>query len=119
MKKILLACGLATCFPLVAAADNVELEKELNGLDIQTEVVGDTGTTAGPATGGTSGVQALRVTNNGDVTANCRLEPHPSEPAMTGSPETLIEAGDSATLRLEGSYSSATIRSKLVCEEES
>lgn len=119
MKKTLLACGFAACFSLPAAADNVELDKELNGLDIETEVAGDSSLEAGPATGGAGGIQALRVTNNSDVTANCRLEPHPSETAMTGSPATAIEAGESATLRLEGSYSSATIRAKLICEEDS
>ncbi|WP_150305657.1 hypothetical protein [Pseudomonas saliphila] len=119
MNKTLLACGFIACFPLIAAADNVELDKELNGLDIETEVVGDTTTEAGPAPGGAGGIQALKVTNNGDVRASCRLEPHPSETAMTGSPATAIEAGESATLRLEGSYSSATIRAKLICEDDS
>lgn len=119
MKKIMMACGFVACLPLAATANNVDIEKELNGLDIEAEISGSAGGDAGPAPGGTGGVQAMLVTNNGDVSAVCQIEPHPSETSMTGSPRVSIEPGESATMRLEGSYTSATTRARLVCEEAS
>ncbi|QIB51451.1 MULTISPECIES: hypothetical protein [Pseudomonas] len=117
MKKIAATLGLLACLPLAAFAENIELDKELNGLDIETKIVGDdTATTPGP--GGAVGTQVLQVTNNSDSTVTCQLNPGPAETAASESPMTPIKAGASAVLRLDGSYASATMRAKLICKEE-
>ncbi|SDS92030.1 MULTISPECIES: hypothetical protein [Pseudomonadaceae] len=117
MKKIATTLGLLACLPFVAFAQDIELDEELNGLDIETKIIGDsTATTPGP--GGTAGTQVLQVTNNGDSSVTCQLDPGPAETAASESPMTPIKAGASAVLRLDGSYASATMRAKLICNEE-
>lgn len=117
MKKIATTLGLLACLPLVVFAQDIELDKELNGLDIETKIIGDrTATTPGP--GAAAGTQVLQVTNNGDSTVTCQLDPGPAETAASESPVTLIKAGESAVLRLGGGYASATMRAKLICNEE-
>ena len=50
-KNMLIFCGLAICLPVTAMADGLDLDKQLNGLDIETEVVGSSGGgSAGTAT---------------------------------------------------------------------
>ena len=117
MKKIAATLGLLACMPLAAFAQDIKLDKELNGLDIETQVIGDSTATA-PGPGGTASTQVLQVTNNSDSTVTCQLDPGPAETAASESPMAPIKAGESATLRLDGSYASATTRAKLICNEE-
>ncbi|WP_150304365.1 hypothetical protein [Pseudomonas saliphila] len=117
MKKIATTLGLLACLPLAAFAQDIELDKELNGLDIETEIIGDSTATA-PGPGAAAGTQVLQVTNNSDSTVTCQLDPGPAETAASESPMASIKAGESAVLRLDGSYASATMRAKLICSEE-
>lgn len=112
MKKIMMVCGLAVCLPLAALAEDV-IDQELNGLDIGVNIIGPS-SNPGSGPGASGGVQVVMVTNHSDSVVSCRLQPGPSE-TMTEPAAVSIKPGEDASLPLEGDYSSASPRIKLVC----
>ncbi|MFC3609253.1 hypothetical protein [Stutzerimonas tarimensis] len=117
-RKILMTLALAGCLPwLASAASDMELDKELGGLDIDVETTGVAGA-AGPGPGTGAGPQVLRLTNNSDVTVTCELEPGATETLMDDSMPVSIEPGESATMRMSRGYSSATSRATLRCNPQ-
>ena len=116
-KNMLIFCGLAICLPVTAMADGLDLDKQLNGLDIETEVVGSSGGgSAGTAT--TSTTQMLQITNNADVSVTCELQPRPAEAQSDAPPPTTIEPGEQTSLAVPGKYTGAPLQAKLVCEPQ-
>ena len=57
----------------------------------------------------------MKMTNNSSSVVSCELQPGPSETVMEDSSAVSIEPGKDGSLELEGSYSSASPRVKLVC----
>lgn len=112
MKKMMIVCGLVIGLPLTVLANDM-IEQELNGLNIDVQVVGSSNG-SGPGPGNSGGPQVLKVTNNSSSVASCELQPGPSE-AMEKSAAVTIKPGKDASLPLEGSYSSASPHGKLVC----
>lgn len=114
-KKTLVLCVFATMLPLTAVADEVEVEKDFNGLDIITQVSGVSASGAGPGISG--GPQVMRVSNNSTTKVKCELKAGPAEPAGEDPAPVIIEPQKSATLRLPGNYASATFKAKLTCDK--
>jgi len=116
---MLIFYGLAICLPatVTAMADGLDLDKQLNGLDIETEVVGSSGGgSAGTATASTT--QMLKVTNNADVSVTCKLQPGPAEAQSDAPPPSTIEPGEQTSLAVPGKYTGAPLQAKLVCEPQ-
>jgi hypothetical protein len=117
-KKLLLLCGVTTCISLAAMADGVDLEKELNGLNIQVDVIGTGSDGGGTGSTASSGPQALKVSNNDKVVVSCKLQPGAAESQDTTAPAASIEPGKYATLRVPGKYTGAPLTAKLLCKPE-
>ncbi|HDZ58018.1 MAG TPA: hypothetical protein ENI17_09405 [Pseudomonas xinjiangensis] len=117
MKRLAMIVGITAILPMAAFAEEVKLTEELNGLDIEIQMIG-TGTAggAGAAGAGGGGTQVLQVINNSDKKVACRLEGGPAE-TMQDGPMAPIEAGKTAVMRIEGDAASVVTRAKLICEE--
>lgn len=112
------SCALVACLPLAAlAADSNELtlDKQFNGLNIDAQLVGSSDT-GGQGAG--SGVQALKVTNNDSVVVVCQLQPGPAESTDSASPPTSLEPGKSGTLRVDGKYTGTPLKATLACRKK-
>lgn len=115
MKKMMMVCGLVIGLPLTALAEDT-IEKELNGLNIDVQVVG--ASSGGPGPSASDGPQILKVTNNSSSMVSCELQPEPSETMMEDLAAVSIEPGKDTIFELKGSYSSASPKVKLVCTPE-
>ncbi|MBA1201797.1 hypothetical protein G7009_08490 [Pseudomonas capeferrum] len=107
-------CVFAAFLPLSAGAAEVEMEKNFNGLDITTQIAGDN--SSGPGSS-MSGLQVMKVTNNTSSQVRCELEAGPAEASDSVPGPVMIKPHESATLRLPGSYASATFKAKLTCDK--
>lgn len=113
MNKLLLIGGLAACLPLLATA-NAEMEKELNGLDIETSLSPvSPSTTSGPATS-RGGTQLLKLTNRSSHPVECLVKPGGAEAGETVEKANLAP-GESAALRVQSDPSGTKTDAKLVC----
>jgi hypothetical protein len=111
MYRMTLTLGLAAALPLASLAmERTNIDEELNGLDVETEIVGSI-SEAGSAT---AGVQMLQVRNNEEVPITCEIDPAASE--MDGASVATIQPGESATLQLGSDYASAATRARLDCQ---
>lgn len=106
--NILMFCSMAACLPLTAMAEGLDLNKELNGLDIKTELVGG-------GAGASSGPQALKVSNDSNVTVTCELRSGPAETQEATPSRVNIKPGKHATLEVPGKYSEAPLAATLHC----
>jgi hypothetical protein len=112
MNKIRIISGIAACLPFATLAmERTNIDEELNGLNVGTEIVGS----ISEADSATAGVQLLQVTNNDDVSITCEIEPAASD--MAGASRVSIAPGENATLQLGSDYASATTRARLTCRE--
>lgn len=115
MNKFLLIGGLAACLPLLATADE-DMQKELNGLNIETSLSAvasqnNAGTTTAPG----DGTHLLKVTNHSDQIVECHVQPGASDnPDPLGERATL-QPGKGATLRVDARSTGNSIDAKLVC----
>lgn len=110
MNRIAPAFGLALCLPLMSQAmERTSIDEELNGLSIETEIVGS----LSEAKSATAGMQMLQVTNNEAITVVCDIEPAADE--ADAPAEVSVAPGQSATLQLGSDYASATTRARLHC----
>lgn len=110
MNRLTLTLGLAAALPLASLAmERTNIDEELNGLDVETEIVGSI-SEAGSAT---AGVQMLQVRNNEEIPITCEIDPAASD--MDGASVATIQPGESATLQLGRDYASATTRARLDC----
>jgi aromatic ring hydroxylase len=115
MNRLAAICSFAALIPLATGAmERTSIEKELNELNVNAEIVGSI-SEAGADDGQpmTAGVQVLEVTNNDEVAIHCEVDPAPSD--GQGSSRATIESGASATLQLGSDYASATTRARLIC----
>lgn len=108
---------LAALLPLSisAHADELQIEKVLNGLDITTEIAGASSGGPGPGPGTSGGTQLMKVTNNTSDTVRCELKAGPAEPSDDTPGPVKIDPHESSALRLPGNYSSATFKGTLTC----
>lgn len=115
-RNSFLLVGLIACLPVLAmAADDLLMDKQLDGLKVDSTLEGG-GDSGGQNAGGS--VQALKLTNNDSVAVVCRLKPGPAEATDTESPPAVMAPGESATLRVEGKYTGAPLKATLVCHKK-
>lgn len=113
-RKSLLLLSTLICLPMLVMADDVRMDKHLNGLKVSAAVEGS-GDSGGQDAGGS--VQALKLTNNDTVAVVCVLRPGPAE-SGSQSPPAVMAPGESATLRLQGKYDGAPVEEMLQCHKK-
>ncbi|MDB6144676.1 MAG: hypothetical protein JWP80_3720 [Pseudomonas sp.] len=115
-RKSFLLVSVIACLPVLAmAADDMLMDKQLNGLQIDSELQGGSDS-GGQNAGGT--VQLLKLTNRDTVTAVCSLKPGPAESNDAESPPAVMAPGETATLRVEGKYTGAPLKAVLLCHKK-
>lgn len=116
-KSSLMLCSLALCLPLSAAADGLDLKKELNGLDVEAKMVGpgDGGSAGNTAT---STTQMLQLSNKSDVSVTCELRPDAAENQDDASSPVTLEPGGQATMPVPGKYTDAPLQATLHCKQQ-
>ncbi|WP_297833478.1 hypothetical protein [Pseudomonas sp.] len=110
-----LLVSVVVCLPLLANADDLLMDKHLNGLKIDAGMEGNSDSGGQSASGA---LQALKLTNNDSVAVICMLKPGPAESSDAQSPPAVMAPGESATLRVEGKYTGAPLKASLECHKK-
>jgi hypothetical protein len=111
--KTVLTLGLLLLSSM-AMADPLELERELNGLNLDVQVSElDTDTQAGIE----SGLVQVLVTNHERFKVACQLNPGDTEaaPGLDKSPVSIIAPDGRRALIMSGEYGDSTLNALLTC----
>lgn len=111
--KTILTLGLFL-LPPMAMADPLELERELNGLNLDVQISElDTDTQAGIE----SGLVQVLITNHERFKVACQLHPGDTEasPGLDESPISIVAPSGRSALTMSGEYGDSTLNALLTC----